>query len=122
MNRCGGRPQGGHRELHAVLRQCDDVHIAFDHDRASCSLDRGARFEQAVKLRAFVEQRGFRRIEVFRLPLVEHPAAEADSLALDVLDGEHDAVAEAVVASIVAVDDQPRCGERIHQVIGENLL
>jgi len=122
MNRRGGGTQRGHGKLHAVLGQRDYVHVAFDHDGAAGSLDRGARFEQTVKLRAFMEQRGFRRIEVFRLPLAEYPAAEADDLALDVLDGEHDAVAEAVVAPIVAIDDQAGGREGVRRVIGKNLF
>src|SRR5574340_1768293 len=50
------------------------------------------------------------------------PAAETDDLAFDVADGEHDAVAEAVIAAALAINDKARSGERIGRVIGKNLF
>ena len=55
-------------------------------------------FEQAVEFLAFVEYRGFRGVQVFGFFVAEHAAAKGDDAATAVANGEHDAVAEAVVA------------------------
>ena len=97
-----GGAQRRHRVAHAELRQRDHVHVAFgDQDEAALA-DRRARLEQAVELAALQEDRRLGRVQVFRLALVQHPPAEADDLALGVADREHDAVAEAVVAALLA--------------------
>ena len=47
------------------------------------------------------EQRPLGRVEVLGFSLSQHPASEADDLAARIPDGEHDALAEAVVALAV---------------------
>jgi len=92
-----------------VLRQCDDVHVTLDDDHAIGIADRRARLEQAVQLAALREHRRLGRIEVLGLAAVEHAPAEADDAPAHVVDGEHDAIAEAVVALVaVAANHQAR--------------
>jgi hypothetical protein len=77
---------------------------------------------QAVEFPALLEQRRFGGIEVLWFPLADHPAAEADDIAAGIEDGEHDAVAEAVVAlARVAFDDQTAVDQRLVLVIAEDL-
>ena len=92
-----GGAQRRHGIADAVLRQCDDVHVALHDQGVSLLADRAAGFEQAVQLSTLDEHRGFRGIQVFGLTLVQHPAAKTDDLPLDRSDREHDAVAESVV-------------------------
>ena len=74
---------------------------------------------QAVEFVAFFEQRRFRRIQVFGFALVQHAPAEADDLAAHVDDGEHDAVAEAVVAlAFFARDHEAGLDQRGVLVVG----
>ncbi len=53
---------------------------------------------QAVEFLAFVEYRGFRRVQVLGFVVAQYPAAEGDDTAAAVADREHHAVAEAVIA------------------------
>ncbi|TSE23007.1 hypothetical protein Taqua_01934 [Tepidimonas aquatica] len=103
MLRCAGGAQRGHGVADTVLGQRHHVHVAFHHQRAAGLADGLAGLEEAVQFLALVKQRRFRGVEVFGLAAVEHAPAKADHLALDVADGEHDAVAEAVVAACAAV-------------------
>ena len=122
LRRAGGA-QRRHRVAEAQLRQRHHVHVAFHHQRAAGLADGAARLVQAVELLALVEQRRLRRVQVFGLAAVQHPAAKADHLALDVADREHDAVAEAVVAArLVAVplDDQPALHQPRVLVVAEH--
>ena len=59
-------------------------------------------FKQAVEFAPFAENGGFGRVEVFWFFVAQHAPAKADVLAFDVANGEHDAVAEAVVARFAA--------------------
>jgi hypothetical protein len=121
-----GRAERRHRLREAELGQGDDVHIAFGHQHVAGVADRLARLEQAVQLLALVEQRGFRRVQVFRFAAIHHAAAKADHLALGVPDREHDALAEAVVAFLVAavlvhlVDDEAGLDQRQRFVVLEH--
>ncbi|MNN49406.1 hypothetical protein D3C81_1639300 [compost metagenome] len=57
-----------------------------------------ARLVQPVEFLALVKHRGFRGVEVLGLVVAQHPPAEGDDPAAAVADGEHHAVAEAVIA------------------------
>jgi len=66
-----------------------------------------ARLVQAIEFLALVEYRGFRGVQVLGLVVAQYTAAEGDHPAAAVADGEHDAVAEAVVApAVLGVLDQ----------------
>ena len=93
-----GRAQRGHRVGKAQLGQCHHVHVALGHQGITGGAYGCAGLEQAIQLAAFAEHRGFRAVEVFGFALVQHTPAKTDGFALDVADGKHDAVAEAVVA------------------------
>ncbi|MNJ42724.1 hypothetical protein D3C77_376990 [compost metagenome] len=94
----GGRAQGGHRIAQALLREGDDVHVAFDHDDLIEVAVELARLVKPVQLLALVEHRGFRGVQVLGLVVAQHPAAEGNDPATAVSDREHHPVTEAVVA------------------------
>ena len=139
----GGGPQGRHGIANTVLGEHDHIHIAFNDDDAVGRADGIACLEQAVELAAFREQRSLGRVEVLRLALAHHPAAESDHLTARIADREHDAVAKPVVATptlpltrsnyTVAVgairigirlrlDDQPGRNQSLGRVIGHGRL
>src|SRR5437773_9500781 len=73
-----------------------------------------ARLDQAVELAPFFKQWGLWRVQIFRLPIAHHPAAEADHRAARAEDREHHALAEAVVAlALFAFDHQAGLDERL---------
>ena len=95
--RCrASRPRSRCRAGRARRRPCSLRRRARGRRRGwRCAPDTGRR------ARVPSRRRRFRRVEVFRLAGVEHPPAEADHAAARVVDREHDAVAEAVVALAV---------------------
>ena len=117
----GGGAQCGHAIADAELRQRHYVHIAFHHQDAAGFFHGGAGFVEAVEVFAFIEQRGVRRVEVFGFGVVQHAAAEADNLPAAVADGEHDAVAEAVVVAAVFFNHHAAVDQRFGRVGGETL-
>jgi hypothetical protein len=87
--------------------QGDDVHVAFGDDGGVGFAQGLAGLRQAEQLAPFFEERRLRRVQVFRLALVDDAAAEGDDLALGVDDRDHQAVAETVVAAAgLVLDDQ----------------
>ncbi len=106
-----------------VLRQGDDVHVAFGDDGGVGFTQGLARLRQAEQLAALLEERGFRRVQVFGFALVDNAATEGDDLALRIDDGDHQAVAEAVVAAAgLVLDDQAGDLQFVGVVIGEDGL
>ena len=97
----GSGAQGGDGIAQTLLGQGNDVHVALDHHDLVEIAVVLARLVQAVELLALVEHRGFRRVQVFGLVVAQYAAAEGDDPAAAVADGEHDAVAEAVIAPAV---------------------
>ena len=93
-----GRAQRGHGVGKAQLRQCHHIHVAFGHQHIAKLAQGAARLKQAIEFAALAEDRGFGGVQVLRLFVTQHPAAKANAFALDIADGEHHAVAEAVVA------------------------
>ncbi|KGX49631.1 hypothetical protein Y025_5578 [Burkholderia pseudomallei TSV32] len=129
VNRRARGAERRHRVRKAELRERDDVHVPLDDERVLVLANREPRLEQAVQLAALVEQRRLRRIQVFGLAAVQHPAAEADDLPLHVADREHDPLAEPVVAArdavrvgLLADDHEARVDERIVAVVVERRL
>ncbi len=124
MLRRGRRAERGYCAGDARLVQAHDVHVALDNHETP---ERGARqpdLVQAIELLALVEQRRLRRIQVFRLAALEHPAAETQHAAARIADRKHDAVAEAVIPGLaprtrcVALDDQSRGKQRAARLVG----
>ena len=72
------RAERRHRVADAELRQRHHVHVALDHQHAAGGADRVARLHQAVELAALLEERRLGRVQVLRLALAQHAAAEAD--------------------------------------------
>ena len=107
MGRCCRRAQRRHGIADTVLGQRHDIHVAFNDDGRIGLTQRLTRLRQAEKLAPLLEQRCFRRIEVFRLALADHPATEGDDLAFLVDDWKHHAITETVVKpSLLVADDQ----------------
>ncbi len=112
--RGAGRAQGGYRVRKTQLCERHHVHIAFGDQHVARVTNGVAGFEQAIEFMALAEYRGFGGVQVLGLLVAQHAAPEADALALDVADREHDAVAKAVVTLAVgailalAGDDKPR--------------
>ena len=117
----GGRAQRGNGIAHAELCQRHHVHIAFHHQNASRVFHGLARFVQTVQVFALVKQGRVGRIEVFGLGIVQHAAAEADDLPRNIADGEHDAVAEAVVLAAFVVQHHAAVNERRARIRLEHL-
>ncbi len=103
----GGGAQGGDGIGNAELGQGDDVHVTLDHQQAFELTIGLLGLVESVKLTALVKDGGLRRIQVLGLLVAEHAATEADDSAPAVADGEHDAVAKAVVALAVLLDHEP---------------
>lgn len=114
---CGaGGSEAGYGVGKAVLCQCNYVHVAFGDKAVTGFLYAGARLVQAVEFLSFVENGGFRRVEVFGFALAEYAPAQRDAFASDVANGEDNAFAKTVVAAVFAgggfgggfVNDQSR--------------
>ena len=117
-----GRAQRGHGVAKAELCQGHHVHVAFGHQGVAGLADGGARLEQAVQFAALVEHRRFGGVEVLGFFVAQHAPAKADALALDVADGKHDAITEAVVALaiLLADDHQARFVQQRAVVFGKD--
>ena len=101
--------QGGHGIAYAVLRQRHHIHIAFGDQHKARLLDIGAAFKQAVNLAPFVKDGGFGRVQIFGFARARDAPAKGDDFAFEVADGEHDALAKAVVApTILGGNDHAR--------------
>src|SRR5207302_5539027 len=120
MGGCRRRAQGRHGEFHAVLRERDNVHIAFDHHDPACCANGRPRLEYPVELATLGKQGRFRGVEILRLPFVEDAPAEADHATAPVMDRKHDAVAKAVVAFPGVPCDLQACGlQYFSLIVGE---
>src|SRR6185437_7141518 len=116
------RAERRHGAAEAGAVQRDHVHIALGHDHRGRRLafglgEAGARLRPAIEHASLLEERRIGRVQIFRLAIAEHAAAEGDDAALAVADREHDAMAEIVVglAALGAAQqpglDQQRLGE-----------
>jgi len=93
---------------HGMLMERDDVHVTF-YDHETADFAHGQCLEQAVQLAALVKHLGLRRIQIFRLPLVDDTAAETDDPAATIVNREHDAIAKAVVEATAVTLDHEAC-------------
>ena len=98
-----------HHGREARRRDADRIHVAFHQDDPVLFADRLLGPMQVVKHVALLIYRRFRRIQVLGIILGRQRApAKTDDLARFVVDGKHQAVAEAVVkAAVVALAHQP---------------
>ena len=111
--------QRGHRIPHARLVQRDDVGVALHHHGYAGRGHGRFRLVHTVEHLRLVEQRSLLRVQVLRLALAHHASAEGDALALRIVDGEHDAVVEAV-AQLAPVVRQRHV--RLHHLVGLEAL
>ena len=109
MVRRGGRSQRRNGIVNVVLRQRNNIHIAFDDQKTR-------RFRiillcliKTVKLAALMENIGFRGVKVFRQGITQHATTKTYHPATLVADREHHPFTEAVVASSLVVGDQHAC-------------
>ncbi len=113
VRRRGCRSQGGDSVVDPILGQANNVHITLHHHRLIELTHLAPRTIQAIQLGALVKQGRFRRVEVFRLTLADHPPAETNQLAAMVLDRKHDSPAKTVVmAPIFFFNGQARLGQQ----------
>ena len=101
MLRGQGGAKRGHRAVKARLVEGDGVHIPLrQDDPARLGLFGDVQGEHVA---ALVVHGGVRGVEVLGCGVVHHPAAEADDLAPDVDDREHDPIPEAVIDPAVLI-------------------
>ena len=110
LGQCGA--QWGNRVTKAGLRNCNDVHIAFDHNDPARLARCGRTFVQIVERPPLVEQRRIGGIEIFGLTIAQYPAAKSNHTATRVANGYHQPAAKPVVR-ILALnrDQQPRLNQ-----------
>ena len=73
---------------------------------------------EAEYLPTFLEERRFRRVQVFWFAFSKHPSAKGDDLAFLIHDWEHDSVAKTVVQTAVLVlDHQSRLLQAFNGVV-----
>ena len=105
-----GRAHRGHYAFHARLQRDQRVEIAFNDDGPAAVADRIARPVEPVQLAGLVEQQRVGAVDVLGLFVIgQRPPAEADRIARQVEDREHQPIAEPVVAAgrALAADRQP---------------
>ena len=96
-----GGAKRGHRAVKARLMEGDGIHIPLrQDDPARLGLFGDVQGEHVA---ALVVHGGVRGVEVLGCGVVHHPAAEADDLAPDVDDREHDPIPEAVIDPAVLI-------------------
>jgi len=110
-----GGAQRRHTPADAHLVGHQHVEVTLDHDGLAAGLDGLAGLRQAVEGLFFVKERGFGRVQVFRLLGAERPPAETDRPAQRVQDREDHPSAEPVVVAgaVGATDGQARPLERL---------
>ena len=101
MLRGQGGAKRGHRAVKARLMEGDGIHIPLRQDDPACLGLFGD--VQGEHVAALVVHRGVRGVEVLGGGVVHHPATEADDLAPDVDDREHDPVPEPVIDPAVLI-------------------
>ncbi len=84
------------------LMERDHVHVAFDHHRIALLARGVAGVRQAEQHPAFMEERVFRRVEVFRLAVAHHAAAEGDHAPAPVHNRKQDAATKIIVGVAAA--------------------
>ncbi len=120
------RTQRRHGLGESGLGQCNHVHIPFGHDDLAGIARRAQRLAQAIERASLVEERGLRRVQVFRLALAQDAPAKGDHPAAAVGDGKDHPAAHAIEdMTVVALADQAgldgklqrdaRLGQRIAQ-------
>ena len=112
-----GGAQGGHRAVKARLVEGDGVHIPLRQDHPPRPGLLGD--VQGKYIAALVVHRRVRRVEVLGGGVVHHPAAEADDLAPDVDDGEHDPVPKPVIDPAVLIAHRKTGVQQVPLVIRE---
>lgn len=90
--------------------ESNDIKIAFDHDSAVLFSDRPFGFVETKEGFAFVKKFSFGGVEIFGLFVTEGPSTKADDAALDIEDGNHEAIAETVIVAAVALAGNDESG------------
>ena len=75
----------------------NSVHIALNDDRRALACNRAVCAVKPEEELSLVEYGRLRRIEVFRLRVAKRTSAEGDDAPALIRDGDHDAIAEAVI-------------------------
>ncbi|VFS59985.1 Uncharacterised protein [Kluyvera cryocrescens] len=102
----GRGTQRSHGIINTVLRQCDDIHIPFDNQQARWFSVVLLGFIKAIQLATFMENIGFRGVQVFRRIVTEYAATKTNYPASFVANRKHHAIAKTVVRSSLVIGDQ----------------
>ena len=120
---CGRGAECRHDVFNAVLRQGDNIHIAFDHDCRLRIANGAPRLKQAIQFATLFKQRCLRGVQIFRLALIDHPTTKADHVATLIEDRKHHPVPKPVVTlALIVVDHEATFGQRRGGVIFDRRL
>ena len=86
------------------LRELNHVHIAFAHNGAASLADRFPSLPQTIDFLTFLEDIGFRTVQILRFSFSNHPSAKTNHLPSRITDREHHTAAETVIAVTVFRD------------------
>ncbi len=109
MGVAGGCAQGGGGDSNAVLCQGDYVHVAFNYQQSFEFAVGLQRLVKPIEFSTFLENVGFRRVEVFGFVVAQYPAAKSDDPATLVANREHHPVTKAIVNAALIIFHQHAC-------------
>ena len=98
------RSQRGHCLIKTRLVHGDHIHITLAEDQVVRLCP--ARQVQGVKISAFVEDHGVRRVYIFRLGISQDASAKPDHTSAHILDREHDTIEKAVVKALFFIENR----------------
>ena len=98
------RSQRGHCLIKTRLVHGDHIHITLAEDQVVRLCP--ARQVQGVKISAFVEDHGVRRVYIFRLGISQDASAKPDHTSAHILDRKHDTIEKAVVKALFFIENR----------------
>src|ERR1700730_9407440 len=110
-----GGPERRHGGLETRRSHSDNIDIAFDGDELRALMRGLSRMMVIVKDGAFMEERGLRRIQIFRLGIAgEGARAKGDDSTPGIADRKHDSIAKTIVGNrdVLAMDQKPGLDHR----------
>ena len=98
------RSKRGNRCLEPGFGQGDDVHVPLGHDKRRPFTGRLACWPMIIETAPLVEERCFRRVQVFGVVVRIHgPTAKGNRPSTRIANGEHDPVPEGVVGAFALI-------------------
>ena len=103
---CCRCPQRCHGVVNVVLRQRDNVHIAFNNKQSLRFSVMLLSFIKAIQLSTFMENIGFRGVQVFRRIVTEYATTKTNHPSSFIANREHHPITETIVGSALVIVDQ----------------